>query len=87
MKLTMKQHKTTFNSYMKKLYKHTYTTVVLSESPDSDTLHGIPYSVDEGPDCLSSFSLTNTQELTGEDAIDAIYSAGSEPSFFGFDEE
>jgi hypothetical protein len=72
---------------MRKFYKHTYKVVVLSESPDEDDLYDLADNVNEGPDCLHTWELSETKELTSKEAADALYDAGSEPGFFMLDDE
>lgn len=71
----------------KRFYRHTYQVVVLSESPDHAELASLPGQVEDGPDCLVSFDHVKEEELTGKEAADALYEAGSEPGFFNLDED
>lgn len=71
----------------KKYYRQTYRIVVLSESPAEDELDNIARSVNDGPDCLHTFELEKTEEMTGKEAVDALIDAGSEPGFFRLDED
>ena len=71
----------------RRFYRHTYEVVVLSESPDHDTIYTIAGNVDGGPDCLARFSHVKEEELSGKEAAAALYAAGSEPGFFDLDEE
>lgn len=66
-----------------RFYRTTYTFEVLSESPIGDcvSLEGLAEACDTG-DCVGRFGETVATELTGPEAVSALYEFGSEPGFF-----
>ena len=71
-----------------KKYHHTvYQLIVLSEDPyDQTDLQEIHYDTDSG-DCVGGFNLVKQEVLTAEQMVAALYAAGSEPGFFGLDDQ
>lgn len=70
-------------------YKTTFTYTVLSDSPlEGDmSLASIAEACDTG-DCVGKFDGDwNVETLTGQQAADALYEAGSEPGFFQLDDD
>jgi hypothetical protein len=72
---------------VRKFYRKVYQVVVLSEDEADDRLETIPYNVTDGPDCLHSFECVESKEMTGREMADALHDAGSEPVFFGLDDD
>lgn len=72
---------------MNKYYRKEYRAVVLSESPDDDRLESLDFNVTIGDDCLHSFECVNTDELDGMQIAKLLYDAGSDPGFFGLNDD
>jgi len=61
---------------------------VLSEGQPVDDLdlRQIAHEICDG-DCVGASSLISKQELTGKECADELYELGSEPEFFGLDDD
>lgn len=73
---------------MPKFYKTTFSIDVLSEEPFGDalSLRQIDDAISFG-DCVGSNLRSTSTELTPLEAVNALYQAGSEPSFFGLHDD
>ncbi len=66
-------------------YRTTIQIVVLSEGPfDCNDLQTIDKAITAG-DCVGTVDTESSTLLTGKQAADALYAAGSEPGFFQLD--
>lgn len=71
---------------MSKFFKTTITIEILSEQKFNNTnLEDIAYAITEG-DCSGKVEVTGYQELTSKEAAAALLAQGSDPEFFGLDE-
>jgi len=71
----------------KVIHKTTIQVVVLSgQSYTLDDLYQLHFDITDG-DCSGDFEVVDTEELTGQRAIDAIEGQGSDPEFFGIKED
>ena len=72
----------------KTFYKTTYTFSVLSEDPvrNGMSLEDVLYECSEG-DMVGAEESSVVENLTGKEMADALYSASSEPGFFGLDDD
>jgi predicted metal-dependent TIM-barrel fold hydrolase len=72
----------------KKIFKTVVTITVLHDEPFQDHvgLEEIAEEIDHGG-WVGVVETGEPQELTGEDAINAIMDAGSDPCFFNLNEE
>lgn len=72
----------------KKFYKSTITVTILSEEPipNDYSLANIAYSFTDG-DNSGEWELTKVQELTGKQAAKALVAQGSDPGFFGLNDD
>lgn len=68
-------------------HRQVYKVVVLTEDDTEVALEDLNYCISEGDDCLQSFTMESTEELTGKQMADALYDAGSDPSFFLLDND
>lgn len=72
---------------MKKFFKTTITIEILSEKKYNSTdLEKIAYDITDG-DCSGVVNVTEYKELTPVEAAKALLAQGSDPEFFGLDEE
>ena len=75
---------------MKKFYKTTYVIEVLTEDEPMPScipdLASIEYDYTYGH-ASGSFTCTEQKELTAKEAAEALLEQGSDPEFFGLDEE
>ena len=71
----------------RKFYKTTFKIVVLSEDPihELDTA-GVLEECEAGDLVLQKTDST-AEEMNGEEAAEALYEAGSQPEFFGLNDE
>lgn len=70
-----------------KFYKTTFTVTVLSEEPIQDMdIADLPRGYTEGDLVLHSVKAKETK-LTGKQAADLLYDAGSQPGFFNLDDK
>ena len=71
----------------KKFHRTVIQVVVLSEEPfNCESLEGINYAITDG-DCVGTVETKSAKELTGRQMANALYAAGSEPGFFGLDDD
>jgi len=70
-----------------KLYKQRFEVEILTRTPkDYDDLASMAYDMTDG-DVSGFWRELEQQELTGEAAVKAVYAQGSDPAFFGMDDE
>jgi hypothetical protein len=71
----------------RKFYKSTITIEVLHEDPidPNAALEDVAYQVTEG-DWVGYNYKVDTKELSGKEAADELFNAGSDPGFFRLDE-
>lgn len=69
-------------------FKTVIQVEVLSEDQPVDDLdlRQIAYEIMDG-DCVGASSLISKKELTGKECADELYELGSEPEFFGLDDD
>lgn len=71
---------------MSKFFKTTIIIEILSEQKFNNTnLEDINYAITQG-DCSGKVEITGYQELTSKEAAAALLAQGSDPEFFGLDE-
>ncbi len=71
----------------KNFFETTFTIKVLSEKPiEGIDLQDLDYEVNEGHSVLRS-RREKIKSLTGKQMANALYDAGSDPSFFQLDDE
>jgi hypothetical protein len=75
-------------SQEKKFYRTEFKLVVLSEEkPANDmSLRQIAHEITDG-DCSGDLEEVEVRELTPKEAADALIEQGSDPDFFGLDED
>ena len=72
---------------MKKFFKTTITIEILSEKKYNSTdLSKIAYDITDG-DCSGKVEVSSYQELTPQEAAKALLAQGSDPEFFGLDDD
>lgn len=71
-----------------KFYKTTYKIVVLSQEPlpPDMSLKDIDYAITFG-ECSGEVGLVQEEIMNGEQAAKALIAQGSDPGFFGLDDE
>lgn len=81
-----RDHAPTHASENAPYYKTTFvvTTLSMGPLPDGISLDDIAHEMDQG-DIVGTFYTAHEESLDGQAIAQALYSAGSEPSFFGLD--
>lgn len=75
------------NIMKKQLHKTVITVEVLSEDAfDFNDLSDINYHITEG-DCSGKYFIAEQTIIEGKEAADAVMEQGSDPEFFGMDED
>ena len=70
----------------RKFYKHIVTVEIISERPAvSYDLADIAYAISEGEDS-GVWNVTSSKALNGKQAAKELVKQGSDPEFFGIDE-